>query len=255
MPQSHHRLVLVFAGAPLAVVAAVLLAVVFALLGLPWWLGVLVGILLVAVMLWLTVRGAAGRLIARFGAVPLDETEYPRYQNLVEGLSLTAGLDVPDLYVMRDSSLNGAALASGDDEAIILTSGLLDACDRIELEGVLAGLLIRLKNGDAASATLAATLFGRPFESALASLVRPIARSAFHRLFAEDREIAGDREAVLVTRYPPGLAAALERIDRGPCEPAGTSLGMQHVWFAPPRPLPVVPHSPITWRLDVLSEI
>ncbi len=121
---------------------------------------------------------------------------------------------------------------------------------------MVAGLLFRLKNGDAERATLGAALFGRTIiDSPLSGVAAPIARVAFGRLFEPDREIAGDQGAVSVTRYPPGLSAALTRIESGPYEPAKTSPGLQHLWFAPPHPDAVVPHIPINWRLDVLSEI
>lgn len=244
------------AWAPLAVLAAVLLTLVCWLVGLPFWLGLIVGPFLAAGAIWLLLRNSVPRLLSTLGARPLGDDEYQRYDNVVEGLALSTGLSEPDLYVIDDASLNGAAFDWRNERAIVLTSGLLDAIGRIELEGVVAGLLVRLKNGDAERATLGASLFGRTIiDSPLSGVGAPIARAAFGRLFEADREIAGDQDAVSVTRYPPGLSAALTRIETGPYEPATTSPGLQHLWFAPPRPDAAVPHIPINWRLDVLSEI
>lgn len=244
------------AWAPLAVLAALLLTLVFWLVGLPFWIGLIVGPALAAGVVWLLLRNSVPRLLSALAARPLGDDEYQRYDNVVEGLALSAGLSEPDLYVIDDASLNGAALDWGNERAIVLTTGLLDAIGRIELEGVVAGLLVRLKNGDAERATLGASLFGRTIiDSPLSGVAAPIARAAFGRLFEPDREIAGDQDAVSVTRYPPGLSAALTRIETGPYEPAATSPGLQHLWFAPPRPDAAVPHIPINWRLDVLSEI
>jgi heat shock protein HtpX len=235
---------------------ALVLMVVFAVAGLPFWLGLVLGPLLAALIVWLLVRNSVSRILAAIGARPIGDDEFPRFDNVVEGLALSTGLPEPDLHVVDDPSLNGAALQWGDDRAMVVTAGLLASCDRIELEGVVAGLLVRLKNGDAERSTLGASLIGRPIlDTALASVATPLARVAFGRLFDADREIDGDQGAVAVTRYPPGLSSALALIEGGPHEPRLTSPGLQHLWFAPPRPDSAVPHSPINWRLDVLSEI
>lgn len=256
MSQPDLRAVILMTWAPLACAAAVLFALVCWAVGLPWWLGIVIGPLLAAGMIWLALRNSVPRLLRAIGARPLGDDEYQRFDNMVEGLVLSTGLSEPDLYLVDDTSLNGAAIEWNGERAVVLTTGLLDAIGRIELEGVVAGLLVRLKNGDAERATLGASLLGRPIiDSPLAGVGAPIARAGFGRLFDPDREIAGDQDAVSVTRYPPGLSAALTRIEAGPYEPATTSLGLQHLWFAPPRPDASVPHTPINWRLDVLSEI
>lgn len=254
--QPHLRAVTAVIWAPLALVFAVISAAVLALVGAPFWLGILVGPALAVAAVWLLVRRSVPRLLAAIGARPVGHDEFPRLDNIVEGLALSTGLSEPDLWVVDDPSLNGAALDWAGDRALVVTSGLLDRCDRMELEGIVAGLLVRLKNGDAERATFGAALVGRPIlDTPLASIASPLASLAFGRLFDPDREIAGDQAAVSVTLYPPGLSAALARIESGPSEPKLTTPGLQHLWFAPPRPESAVPHSPINWRLDVLSEI
>ncbi len=243
------------AWAPLALGSSLLFAVIFAVIGLPWWLGVIDGFVISAGIVWWFTRSAVERLVNQLGGVAVSDGDDPRFENLVEGLALSTGLAEPDLYIVADSALNGAALARGESRALVVTSGLLEGCDRIELEGVLAGLLSRLKSGDAEAATLAAVLFGKPvLDSGAPDFLEPLVSLAFRTLFNEHREITNDREAVSVTRYPPGLSSALERILRGPYEPAGVTAGTRHLWFAPPRPAPFLPHSPLSWRLDVLSE-
>jgi Zn-dependent protease with chaperone function len=254
--QPHLRGVIVLAWAPIALLAALVFVGVFALVGIPFWIGLLIGPALAAGVIWWVLRNSVDRLLVVLGARALTDLEYPQYDNIVEGLALSTGLVEPELYVIDDSSLNAVSLDWAGDRAVAITTGLLDACGRIELEGVIAGLLVRLKQGDAERATLGATLFGRPIiDSSIASIASPLAHLAFGRLFDADREIAGDQGAVSVTRYPPGLSAALARIEVGPYEPKRTSPGLQHLWFAPPRPDAAVPHTPINWRLDVLSEI
>lgn len=256
MMQPNLRGVIALAWAPIALIATVVLVGVVAVVGLPFWIGLLIGPALAVGVIWFVLRHSVDRLLVVLGARALADNEYPQYDNIVEGLALSTGLVEPDLYVIDDPALNATSLDWAGDRAIAITTGLLDACDRIELEGVIAGLLIRLKQGDAERATLGATLFGRPvIDSPMGSIASPIARVAFGRLFDPDREIAGDQGAVSVTRYPPGLSAALARMEIGPYEPQRTSPGLQHLWFAPPRPDAAVPHTPINWRLDVLSEI
>lgn len=256
MFQPHFRAVVALAWAPLAVVGAILFCLVLWLVGLPFWLGLILGPALALGVVWFMLRDSVDRLLDTLGARPLGDEEYQRYDNVVEGLALSTGVSEPELYVIEDAALNGAAIDWSGRRSIVLTVGLLDSIDRIELESVIAGLLSRLKNGDAERATLGAALFGRPIiDSPLASIGAPIARTGFGLLFEADREISGDHDAVSVTRYPPGLSAALTRIETGPYEPATTTPGLQHLWFAPPRPDAAVPHSPINWRLDVLSEI
>ncbi len=235
---------------------AVALVVIFAVLGLPWWLGLLLGLLAAAGFSWWLGRGALARALDELRARPLRPLEFPNYPNLVEGLSLSTGLSEPDLYVVDDRAMNGAAVAAADGAALVLTTGLLQALDRVELEGVIAALLIRLKDGDAETATLTSAVIGRTMmDSAIAKPLAPVASTVFQRVMPEHREIHGDQSAVSVTRYPPGLFSALRKIDAGTHIPADVHTGSQHLWFVPPAPAPQVPHSPLPWRLDVLSEI
>jgi len=256
LPSARLRPVLFLAWAPPAVALALLLAILSAAVGVPWWAGALLGLLAGALIVWLLTRSATDRLVERLDGVRFEPGTHPHYENLVEGLCLSTGLAEPRLYVVDDESMNGAALSWAGVQALVVTSGLLASCDRIELEGVLAGLLSRIKSGDAEAATLVSALFGRTvLESGVGSIFRPVVDRASRSVFDEQREITGDRFAVSVTRYPPGLLAALQRIESGSYEPASSTPGTQHLWFAPPSSAPVVPHSSLTWRLDVLSEI
>lgn len=255
MPSPHLRSPLVVIWLAVAVLVAVIGAGVLALVGLAWWIGPIVGVVAATALVWILIAGAMDRILAAMKAEPIGATTDPRYENLVEGLALSTGLSEPDLLVVDDTALNGAAVAWGDRQAVILTVGLLDTCDRIELEGVLAALLARLKNGDAEAATVTTALFGGMASSGvLAPVLRPLASSVVRRWFDEHREIVSDSEAVSVTRYPPGLTSALQRIADGHHEPAATTAATRHLWFAPPRPDSLIPHSPLSWRLDVLSE-
>ncbi len=246
---------MLLALAPLAAGLGLVFLVVCVVLGVAWWLGLILGIVMAAGLVWWQTRGAAARLLDRMGAERLPEGEFRRFENLVDGLSLSTGLVGPELWILRDSSLNGSALASGETNAIVLTTGLLEAADRVELEAVIAALLSRLKSGDAEAATIVSALFGKPvLESGAGRVLIPLAARAFRTVFTEFREVENDLEAVEVTRYPPALLSVLQRIQRGPSEPAGTTPGLKHLWFAPPHPAPSVPNASLSFRLDVLSE-
>ncbi len=254
MRAPHLRMIVALAVGPAAVVLVVLATVVFALVGLPWWLGTLLAVIAVIGVVWWRLRDAAGATLRVIGASPVPEGRHPRYENLVDGLSLSTGLAAPDLHVLDDPALNAAAVAWGSSCAVVVTTGLLDASDRTELEAVLAGLLSRIKSGDAEAATLAAALLGPSLGGGVGRWLMPLGTQALERLFVADREIEADVQAVGVTRYPPGLQSALAKIGAGPHLPASVTPATQHLLFAPPDSSSGIPHAPLTWRLDVLSE-
>jgi heat shock protein HtpX len=177
------------------------------------------------------------------GAQPASVEEYPRLHNIVEGLCIAAGLPKPRLYVIQDDAPN--AFATGRDPkhaAIAATTGLLDKMNRIELEAVLAHELSHVKNYDILVSTLAVTMVGavallsdigirslwfgggrrsRDDNSgggivmilALVFLVlAPIVAKIMQLAVSRRRETLADFSAVEITRYPPGMVSALEKL-------------------------------------------
>jgi len=129
-----------------------------------------------------------------------------RLENLVQGLSLAGGVEEPQVVVLSDPARNAMAVRNGGRNRIVVTQGLLQSLEVVELEGVVAELLTRLKNGDAEAATLGAALFGQPIlDGPLRSVLGPVARMGLGRLLSADRDLEADRQAVRLTRYPPGL--------------------------------------------------
>lgn len=229
------RRVLLQAGVGVALVALACSA----LLGLltTWWFGAILlawTVLALTFVVAMRVRVAEDRAL-RFvgptrpaGEVGLDDaganpSAEARLLNLVEGLAPNAGIPRPRCLVIDDAALN--ALTLGRDArhgCLIVTSGLLDALTRIELEAVVASGLVSLRSGAAAPSTLAIALTG-----AGSLLHRAIARSAGPRPI--------DLEAVALTRYPPGLLAALRVVAAGgPKAPAVASVALAPLWFGPP---------------------
>ena len=178
--------------------------------------------------------------IAAAGARTADEREFRELHRLVENLAITAGLPKPKVYVIDDPAPN--AFATGRDPhhaSIAVTTGLLRTLERVELEGVLAHELAHIGNRDILVMSVAVVLVG--FLAILADMVWRISLFGggnrdrnVHPLFAivgivlivfaplvaqlmqlavsRKREFLADASGALLTRYPEGLASALEKI-------------------------------------------
>lgn len=179
-------------------------------------------------------------VIKMTGAVPATKAEYPMLWNVVENLSITAGLPMPKLYVVHDPAPN--AFATGRDPehaAVAATTGILALLNQTELEGVMAHELSHVGNRDMLVSTVAvvlagfvailadffmrAMLFGGGDRDNKASLVflvlgivgiilAPIAAQMIQLAISRKREYLADASGALLTRYPEGLASALEKI-------------------------------------------
>lgn len=174
-------------------------------------------------------------------AQPLSFEADPELYRIVENLSITAGLPMPRLYLINDSSPN--AFATGRDPkhaAIAVTSGLRALLDRSELEGVIAHELSHIGNRDILVSTVVVVMAG---VIAIASdmamraifwgggrggdrgknpiiyiiglafiLLSPIAATIIRMSVSRKREFLADATGALMTRYPEGLASALRKI-------------------------------------------
>jgi heat shock protein HtpX len=195
-------------------------------------------------------------VLAASGAKEVDRGEFPHLVNSVEGLAIAAGLPTPRIYLIEDTAPN--AFATGRDPknaAIAVTRGLVEKLDRLELEGVVAHEMAHIANYDIRMVTLAGVLVGSvallsdimlrslrwgswsgrggrrsggggvPVIMLLAlvfAILAPIAAQLLRFAISRQREYLADANAALLTRYPEGLARALEKIsgDREPLEVA-----------------------------------
>jgi heat shock protein HtpX len=227
-------------GGGVAVVAFVVF-VVFALFGLPL-VGLVAGVALGAgVVAWASGRAEATAL-SKAGAVPADPHEHPRFHNVVEGLSVAAGVPKPALYVIEDEHLN--ALTVGRDPrraAVAVTTGLLERLSRIELEGVLAHELSHVRHLDILPATLAVTLVGG------------LAPALIPRFVESRREDLADVTGVSLTRYPPGLISALEKVRDDATGPRSSDRAIAHLWLE--APAPTTDRPPLDERIQALREL
>jgi len=190
------------------------------------------GVAVVAV-LWAAVWwGATPLLLRSLGVTEVDEDDQARVFNQVEGLCATLGLVVPRVCVVDDAALGALVLGRRRRLAVmVVTTGLAQSLDPVQLEAVLAHELVHVRRGEVVPATMAAAV-ALPFTAVL-----PGAPELVHRLSGRGREFLADQQAVRVTRYPPGLRQALALMVDGPVPaPAsplagrGSSSVMRWLW-------------------------
>jgi len=211
------------------------------------WVGVIIAFIIAMALAWGSYYNSDKIAIAASRAKPADETEYRRYHNLVEGLCIAAGLPKPRLYVVNDPAPNAFATGRNPKHAALaVTTGLLEVMNRVELEGVIAHELSHVKNYDILVTTIAVTAVGTialisdiglrfafwggmsdrrdsngdsgplGVVIAVASLavlmLAPFAGYLMQMSMSRDREYLADASGVQLTRYPPGLISALEKL-------------------------------------------
>ena len=211
------------------------------------WVGVIIAFVIAIGLAWGSYFNSDKIAIAASRAKPADENEYRRYHNLVEGLCIAAGLPKPKLYVVNDPAPNAFATGRNPKHAALaVTTGLLDVMNRVELEGVIAHELSHVKNYDILVTTIAVTAIGTialisdiglrfafwggmsgrrdnngdsgPLGAviAIASLailmLAPFAGYLMQMSMSRNREYLADASGVQLTRYPPGLISALEKL-------------------------------------------
>jgi heat shock protein HtpX len=260
-----YLLILAFVGLVLAVGAALNLLIG----GGPYFM--VFALLLAAGSAALSYWKSDSIALAVSRARPASVEEFPRLHNLVEGLCIAGGLPKPRIYVVDDPSPN--AFATGRDPkhaAVAVTTGLLEKLNRVELEGVLAHELSHIKNYDILVSTLAVTMVGiiaiaadlgirfmwfgmgrnRNNEGdggggglaiifALLGfallLLSPLIGRAMQAAVSRRRETLADVSGVELTRYPPGLISALEKLRDDYTVVGSTSHATAHLWIEQPQ--------------------
>ena len=191
----------------------------------------LVAAAVVALVLAVVAYLNAFRVVLRVShAQPVSAEEEPRYHNLVEGLCVSAGLPKPDLYVIDDDAPNSFATGrNAAHAAIVVTTGLLQKLSRMELEGVIAHELSHIRSNDILVNSLGTALVGLPLLPA-----GPLAGRLLAVFVGRGRERDADIGGVRLTRYPPGLAAALEKVRRDGSGDLPASRATAHLWISSP---------------------
>ncbi len=169
------------------------------------------------------VAGASSKALASVTATPLAPGARPRLENVLEGLCMTGGVSDPAVHLVETPAMNAMVVADAERADLVLTTGLVDGLGRLELEGVVANLLGRVRDGSARYGTTVVGLLGS-------------SGAASRRLAAglgEQRSVHSDLAAVDMTRYPPGLISALARMSDAGTVVAGASPSTAHLWIAP----------------------
>jgi heat shock protein HtpX len=248
----------------------VVLALVGAAFGLAFGNGVVatvVALVIGAVIAFTSYWKADAIALAVSRAKPADPQEYARLHNLVEGLCIASGLPKPRVYVVDDPAPNAFATGRNPKHAAIaVTTGLLEKLNRVELEGVVAHELSHIRNYDILVSTLAVTLVGavallsdiairtmwwnggrvrregdrgdRNNPLALIGLLllvlAPLVARLMQAAISRQRETLADVSACQMTRYPPGLISALEKLRDDTTVTHAASTATAHLWIEQP---------------------
>lgn len=246
--------------------AVFLLLVVAVGWGVSWYMDspiVLYGAVLFAVLMNVFSYWNSDTIVLRMTrAQAVDPSAYPDLHNMVENLAITAGLPKPRVYIVEDPAPN--AFATGRDPqhgVVAVTTGLLGILDRTELEGVLAHELSHIGNRDILVGTVAVVLAG--FLAILSDfflrfllyggggnrknggplllvavvvgvILAPIAATMMQLAISRKREFLADASGALLTRYPDGLARALQKISQHGREMKRASNATAHLFIANP---------------------
>ena len=200
-------------------------------------------------------------------AVPADPETYQRLHNLVEGLCIAGGLPKPKVYIINDPAPNAFATGRNPQHAAIaVTTGLLEKMNRVELEGVVAHELSHIRNYDILVSTIAVTLVGSiaimtdlgirmmwwnggrtsregdrnngsnplALVGFLLLILAPIIAKAMQAAVSRKRESLADVSACQMTRYPPGLISALEKLRADTTATHSASMATAHMWIEQP---------------------
>ena len=195
---------------------------------------------------------------------PIKKEDNLELYRIVENLSITAGLPLPKIYIIDDISPN--AFATGRDAkhgVVCVTQGLLDKLEKSELEGVIAHELSHIGNCDILLSSVAVVLVGMVALSSdwllrslfwgrrrkdsqgklglimlvigiAAAILAPLASTLLRLAISRKREFLADASGALLTRYPEGLARALEKISQDPNPLRSASNATSHLFISNP---------------------
>lgn len=206
-----------------------------------------------------TYYGGAKMALAMNGAKEIERRDNQRLWRTVENLAITNGMPMPKVYVIDDPGMN--AFATGRDPkhaSIAATTGILEALDDKELQGVMAHELGHVKNYDIRVSMVAfaltvvisliadmifrMTLFrdrenNNPYimmAGLVAAIIAPIIATMIQLAISRQREFLADATGALTTRYPEGLASALEKISQNGSTLKRQNTSTAHLFFANP---------------------
>lgn len=226
-------------------------------------------------------------------AKPASKEEYPELHRITENLAISNGLPKPRLYVMEDAQPNAFATGRNPEKGVIaVTTGLMERLERAELEAVIAHELGHIGNNDILISSIVVVLVGtivliadfffrmaffgrmgggRDKGGALIMvgaivfiILAPILAQLLKLAISRKREYLADSTAALTTRYPEGLARALEKISKDPRQLKTANDATAHLYLVSPfrgkeqnswfRKL-FMTHPPVEDRIKALREM
>lgn len=217
-----------------------------------------------ALYVLITYFSGSSMALAVNGAQQIEKQDNPRLWRMIENLTITNGLPMPKVYIMEDAAPNAFATGRNpQNSAVCVTTGLMDIMEDSELEGVLAHELGHIQNYDIRVSMIAFALVavigimadfflhmlwfrnnddespggGNPFFMLIgivAALVAPIIASLIQLAISRRREYLADATGALTTRYPEGLASALEKIGEYGSALHKQNTSTAHFFFANP---------------------
>jgi len=210
------------------------------------WVGVLIGVGLWGFLWLIAETGGSGILLSSVGAREISHDDNPRLDNVVEEMRIASGLPAkPKVYIMDSNVPNAFAVGTPKKSAVAVTTGLLSRLSRDELQGVIAHEIGHISNQDTRFMTLAGVMVGAiillsfalrraPFFAGrgrrrsaggggyiviilmlvtlILALLAPLLAQLLYFACSRRREYLADASAAQFTRYPEGLASALEKI-------------------------------------------
>jgi heat shock protein HtpX len=241
-------------------------------------------------------------VLASTGAREVTAEQEPRLHNIVEGIAIAAGIPKPRVYVVPEQAPNAFATGRNPEHSsIAVTQGLLDIMNRVELEGVIGHEMSHVLDRDILVGTVVATVVGAAvlmseffmrswfwsggrmggrrdggdgggivtlvlFAVGIVLLIlAPLAGQLIKLSMSRNREYLADAEGVLLTRYPPGLISALEKIRDAPHAMRSANNATAHLWLEQPSRVPgqetstmeklFSTHPPIEERIQRLKEM
>ncbi|HEV3473383.1 MAG TPA: M48 family metalloprotease [Actinomycetota bacterium] len=232
-------------------------------IGIGWW-GLSGAVVFAVLMTWGSYFASDRIALAMSRAQPADPTQHAQLHNIVEGLSIAAGMPKPRVYVVQDDAPNAFATGRNPEHAAIaVTTGLIAKMNRDELEGVIAHELSHVKNRDTLVMTIAVTLvgdivlladwmlramwwgagdrdrgggLGAPLAliGLLLLIVSPIVAQLLQFAISRQREFLADADGVFLTRHPDGLINALKTLQADQTVVRTASRATAHLWIESP---------------------
>ncbi len=245
----------------------------------------IIGFFILMIYAFITFYAGDRVILSLTGAKKVKREEYPFLYNVVEGLALASMIPVPDIYIIKDNAPNAFATGRDPEHAsVCFTTGLLEVLSREELEGVAAHELSHIGNYDirfmmisivfVGAIGLLAGIGSRIFifggqkregggiiavVSLLFLILAPIFAFLVRMAVSRQREYLADATAAKLTRYPEGLASALEKISKAGLTTKSANDTTASLFIANPFPRKIhsltSTHPPVKKRIERLRSM